>query len=104
MLRMTKQNINFIETKVAAIKLQGFNLKLDNKSPFIIHNWKIFSTFASPFGVATNKSCACGEIGRRARLRIWCSDTCRFESYQAHDVKVLRAKLPQGTLRALLFK
>ena len=29
--------------------------------------------------------CACGEIGRRARLRIWCSDTCRFESYQAHD-------------------
>ena len=28
---------------------------------------------------------ACGEIGRRARLRIWCSDTCRFESYQAHN-------------------
>ena len=28
---------------------------------------------------------ACGEIGRRARLRIWCFATCRFESYQAHD-------------------
>ena len=28
--------------------------------------------------------CACGEIGRRARLRIWCFATCRFESYQAH--------------------
>ena len=28
---MTKQNIKFIETKVAAIKLQGFNPKLDNK-------------------------------------------------------------------------
>ena len=27
---------------------------------------------------------ACGEIGRRARLRIWCRETCRFESYQAH--------------------
>ena len=27
---------------------------------------------------------ACGEIGRRARLRIWCFATCRFESYQAH--------------------
>ena len=29
--------------------------------------------------------CACGEIGRRARLRIWCFATCRFESYQAHS-------------------
>ena len=28
---------------------------------------------------------ACGEIGRRARLRIWCFTTCRFESYQAHE-------------------
>ena len=28
---------------------------------------------------------ACGEIGRRARLRIWCFATCRFESYHAHD-------------------
>ena len=29
-------------------------------------------------------SCACGGIGRHARLRIWCSDACRFESYQAY--------------------
>ena len=29
--------------------------------------------------------CACGEIGIRARLRIWCRKTCRFESYQAHS-------------------
>ena len=29
--------------------------------------------------------CACGEIGIRARLRIWCRETCRFESYQAHS-------------------
>ena len=28
--------------------------------------------------------CACGEIGRRARLRIWWPRPCRFESYQAH--------------------
>ena len=28
--------------------------------------------------------CACGEIGRRARLRIWWFRPCRFESYQAH--------------------
>ena len=32
MLRMTQQNIRFIETKVAAIKLQGFNPKSDNKT------------------------------------------------------------------------
>ena len=35
------------------------------------------------------ESRACGEIGRRARLRIWCSDTCRFESYQAHTTTAL---------------
>ena len=28
---------------------------------------------------------ACGVIGSRARLRIWCRETCRFESYQAHE-------------------
>ena len=28
-----------------------------------------------------------GEIGRRARLRIWCFATCRFESYRAHPDK-----------------
>lgn len=31
---------------------------------------------------------ACGVIGSRARLRIWCRETCRFESYQAHIVKM----------------
>ena len=32
------------------------------------------------------RSCPCArdEIGRRARLRIWCFATCRFESYRAH--------------------
>ena len=29
---------------------------------------------------------ACGVIGSRARLRIWCLTTCRFESYQAHRI------------------
>jgi hypothetical protein len=28
-----------------------------------------------------------GEIGRRARLRIWCRKACRFESYYPHKVK-----------------
>ena len=28
--------------------------------------------------------CACGVTGSRARLRIWWSNPCRFESYQAH--------------------
>ena len=26
-----------------------------------------------------------GVIGSRASLRIWCRETCRFESYQAHN-------------------
>ena len=42
-------------------------------------NSKIYTTFALV------NSRACGEIGRRARLRIWCFATCRFESYHAHD-------------------
>ena len=41
-------------------------------------------SFAQLLHRVCKDACACGEIGRRARLRIWCSDTCRFESYQAH--------------------
>ena len=33
--------------------------------------------------------CACGEIGRRARLRIWCRKAYRFESCQAHHFIIL---------------
>ena len=50
-----------------------------NISPFINRKSNKSIIFA-----VVNCDCACGEIGRRARLRIWCSDTCRFESYQAH--------------------
>lgn len=28
--------------------------------------------------------CGCGVIGSRARLRIWCREACRFESYHPH--------------------
>ena len=35
--------------------------------------------------VTVHSTRACGGIGRRARLRIWCLATCRFESYQAHN-------------------
>ena len=30
--------------------------------------------------------CACGGIGRHARLRIWCREACKFESYQAYTI------------------
>ena len=49
-----------------------------------------------------HRFCACGEIGRRARLRIWCSDTCRFESYQAHSALQyvqLKARITSCQLR-----
>ena len=29
--------------------------------------------------------CECGVIGSRARLRIWCREACRFESYHPHN-------------------
>ena len=41
-------------------------------------------TFASQMRNKAS-SRACGVIGSRARLRIWCRETCRFESYQAHE-------------------
>ena len=44
---------------------------------------KKMPTFASQ--MRNNFSRACGVIGSRARLRIWCRETCRFESYQAHE-------------------
>ncbi len=43
--------------------------------------------FFVPLQPLTKKPCACGEIGRHARLRIWCFAACRFESYQAHKEK-----------------
>lgn len=29
--------------------------------------------------------CGCGEIGRHARLRIWCRKVCGFESLHPHN-------------------
>ena len=45
----------------------------------------IIRFFVLPSHSQKQNSRACGEIGRRARLRIWCFATCRFESYHAHD-------------------
>ena len=62
----------------------------------------------SSLGVSSKKSlssrrvfCACGEIGRRARLRIWCRETCRFESYQAHHNTFLKENFLRGRLSFL---
>ena len=46
--------------------------------------------------------CACGVIGSRARLRIWCRETCRFESYQAHKKKDM-AVTPRFAMSFFLF-
>ena len=40
--------------------------------------------------------CACGEIGRRARLRIWCRKAYRFESCQAHHLCPSLSKQLEG--------
>ncbi len=49
---------------------------------------KTFGSFGEKHYLCTAK-CACGGIGRRARLRIWCLATCRFESCQAHTPSLL---------------
>ena len=35
---------------------------------------------------ATGISCGCGEIGRHARLRIWCREAWGFESLHPHII------------------
>ncbi len=37
--------------------------------------------------ICTHNFCGYGEIGRHARLRIWCRKACRFESYYPHKTK-----------------
>ena len=38
--------------------------------------------------------CGYGVIGSRARLRIWCRETCRFESYHAHNIPYRNRQKP----------
>ena len=44
-----------------------------------------------------NQECACGGIGRHARLRIWCREACRFESYQAYEAKAFGVRHLNGS-------
>ena len=60
-------------------------------------------TFASVFKPNTFLKSACGGIGRRARLRIWCLTTCRFESYQAHERRLLISCVSETYRNLLLF-
>ena len=64
--------------------------------PLIIHSWNfawslklhlILFCRTKKYNYLCTRKCACGGIGRRARLRIWCLATCRFESYQAHHTE-----------------
>ena len=69
---------------VSAFLLIG---KAESISPFISPNRKFVLPLQRFLGRIGGWFCACGGIGRRARLRIWCLATCRFESYQAHGIK-----------------
>ena len=44
----------------------------------------IYSFFCLPLHSLTQKHCARGVIGSRARLRIWCREAWGFESLRAH--------------------
>jgi hypothetical protein len=43
-----------------------------------------------------------GEIGRHARLRIWCRKACRFESYYPHKKKLLNREAFFVCIRSLI--
>jgi hypothetical protein len=40
--------------------------------------------------ICSHNTCGYGEIGRHARLRIWCLTVCRFESYYPHKKPLFR--------------
>ena len=50
------------------------------------------------------KICGCGGIGRRARLRIWCPTTCRFDSCHPHQQKSLFCLPTKGTFLNDVFR
>ena len=57
--------------------------RLLNKNITVSKQNHLFSSHLIRFFVPLQRilhECACGGIGRRARLRIWCLTTCRFES------------------------
>ena len=64
-------------------KIGGISEEKINEIYFFLHS--VCTIFARQKQKWQFAPCACGEIGRRARLRIWCFATCRFESYQAHN-------------------
>ena len=61
-------------------------MKLNSLKDDLFFKEKI--TFALPiFREGSFKNCGCGEIGRHARLRIWCREVCGFESLHPHLIK-----------------
>ena len=98
--------------------LNAFSAFSENSPPFLVNRLGKFIYLQAFFRVKRKKlafsaifrkksylcTClsACGEIGRRARLRIWCRETCRFESYQAHVLLNVRNVLRNVPLSFLV--
>ena len=80
-----------------------FHLVIKNKCEFILFSSR-FALSLQKKGVRQLFLCACGEIGRRARLRIWCLATCRFESYQAHKGREISLPFFSLSVVGLLLK
>ena len=78
-----RQNAEWRDERTKFISTKGLNCKNTN-SPPLNKKSAPFSLEIVAHDVFLQSKCACGEIGIRARLRIWCRETCRFESYQAH--------------------
>ena len=59
------------------------------------------STHIIPARTGIQKGCGYGVIGSRARLRIWCWKTCRFESYYPHSKPRLIFQISAFLLRII---
>ncbi len=77
------QNLAKRDHRTKFISTESLNYKNTNSPPLNKKSAPLSLEIVA-HDVFLQLKCACGEIGIRARLRIWCRETCRFESYQAH--------------------
>ena len=81
--RSEAQNLAKRDHRTKFISTESLNYKNTNSPPLNKKSAPLSLEIVA-HDVFLQLKCACGEIGIRARLRIWCRETCRFESYQAH--------------------
>ena len=83
-LKQTASNCLFIayrSKKIKSYKCSNFLFCQTLSALNFCRKEKIFLSLPTLY---EKSHCGCGVIGSRARLRIWCREACRFESYHPH--------------------